>query len=390
MHAFRYDAAQSNLDDLKTRLGTTRLPATLPGAPWTRGVPPQYLGDLVEYWRTGYDWRRLERRLNAYPQFVTEIDGVDIHFLHVRSPEPHATPLLLTHGWPGSVLEFLDVIDPLVDPAARGGDPADAFHVVIPSLPGFGFSGAPSEPGWDLTRIALAWAQLMDRLGYHRYVTQGGDIGAWLSLTLAGVDAAHVIGGHVNFLVTAPPPGAPLPDGLGPDDFARLEGLGRFVSDGAGYMSIQSTRPQTLAFALADSPAGQLAWMVEKFFAWSGAQTWPEDALSRDQILDHATLYWLTNTAGTAANLYYEIADVLPTAPTSPPPPPVLPTPLGVAVYLQDSALPVRALAEPFFPNIVQWHEFEDGGHFAAMERPVEFVGDVREFARALKPVLAG
>ena len=390
MRPFRVEIPQTDLDELTQRLAGSRYPQQLPGRAWERGVPPSYLTGLVDHWREDYDWRVVEEQLNSHPQFLTEIDGVDVHFLHVRSPEPSATPMLLTHGWPGSVIEFLDVIGPLTDPVAHGGDAADAFHLVIPSLPGFGFSSAPAEEGWDLTRTALAWAQLMARLGYDRYVPQGGDLGAWLSLVLAAVDAPHVIGAHVNFLVTAPGPDQSVLATLEPQDFARLELLGRFVADGSAYMAVQSTRPQTLSFALTDSPVGQLAWMVEKFFAWSASTTSPEDALTRKQMLDHATLYWVTRTAGTSANTYFEIADVLPTAMTPPPAPPPLPTPLGVAVYAGDSALPIRALADPQFPNIVQWVEYAEGGHFPAMEQPATFVADLRSFARALQPALAG
>jgi pimeloyl-ACP methyl ester carboxylesterase len=384
MKPFRIEIPQADLDDLDRRLGATRWPAELPGAAWERGVPLGYLRDLAEYWRTSYDWRAAEQKLNQFPQFIDEIDGISVHFLHVRSPEPGATPMILTHGWPGSFAEFTSVIGPLTDPRAHGGDPDTAFHLVVPSIPGFGFSGRPAEPGWDMVRIAAAWAELMRRLGYHSYVAQGGDLGAWISLTLAGVDLPHVRGAHVNFLVTAPPPDPAALAGLEPADLERLGLLGQFVNEGSGYMKIQSTRPQTLAYGLTDSPVGQLAWITEKFFEWTDSEKVPEDAVDRDQLLTNVMLYWLTASAGPAASLYYEIADFLPTAATPPAPPPPLPVPLGVAVYPRDAAKPIRRFADQGFPNIVQWREFDRGGHFAAMEQPGLFVEDLRNFARTL------
>ncbi|MBE1487545.1 epoxide hydrolase family protein [Plantactinospora soyae] len=384
MNPFRIAIPQADLDDLDRRLASTRWPTEMPGSGWDRGVPLDYLRELTEYWRTSYDWRAAEAELNSFPQFSTEIDGANLHFLHVRSPEPTAVPLLITHGWPGSVAEFLDVIAPLTDPRAHGGDPADAFHLVIPTLPGFGLSGPTREPGWNVPRIAGAWAQLMHRLGYRPYIAQGGDVGAWITLTLAGLDAEHVLGAHVNFLFTAPPPDPAALAGLEPSDRERLELLAKFLADGSGYMLLQATRPQTLAYGLTDSPVGQLAWIVEKFREWSDSAKVPEDAVDRDRLLTNVMLYWLTATAGSSAQFYYETADQLPTAATPPAAPPPLPVPLGVAVFPRDSARPVRSFAEPMFPNIVQWHEFDRGGHFAALEEPDLFVDDLRTFARKL------
>ncbi len=385
MRPFRIEIPDADLDELRRRLAATRWPAELPGNSWGRGVPLDYLKELAEYWRTSYDWRSAEAELNKYPQFITEIDGTDVHFLHVRSAEPDATPVILTHGWPGSIAEFTGIIGPLTDPRAHGGNPADAFHLVIPSIPGYGFSGPLREPGWDMVRIARAWAELMHRLGYDSYVPQGGDLGAWISLTLAGVDAAHIRGAHVNFLVTPPPEDPAEMAGLDESDLARLGLLARFVSDGSGYMRIQSTRPRTLSYGLTDSPVGQLAWVVEKFWEWTDSAKVPEDAVNRDQMLTNVMIYWLTATAGSAANLYYEVADLLPTAATPPGPQPPLPVPLGVAVYPQDAALPIRQFADLQFPNIVHWREYDRGGHFAAMEQPDVFVTDLRAFVRALR-----
>jgi epoxide hydrolase len=384
MRPFRIDIPQSDLDDLRRRLDATRWPSEQLDAGWGRGVPLGYLKGLVEYWRTEYDWRAAEARLNEFPQFVTEIDGTRVHFVHVRSPEPDAVPMIITHGWPGSIAEFQSVIGPLTDPRSYGGDPADAFHLVIPSVPGFGLSGPTPEPGWDILRMARAWAELMRRLGYDRYIPQGGDIGAWISLTLAGVDFAHVAGAHVNFLVT-PPPADPAELGaLSPADLGRVELMGAFLANRSAYMRLQATSPQTLAYALTDSPVGQLAWIVEKVREWADAPETPEDAVDRDQLLTNVMLYWLTGTAASSAQLYFEIAGTLPTATPPPPAPPPLPVPLGVAVFPQDSVLPIRSFADRAFPNIVSWTEFDRGGHFAAMEEPDLLIGDLRRFRRAL------
>ncbi|MFB9718256.1 epoxide hydrolase family protein [Planobispora longispora] len=374
---FRIDIPQADLDDLRDRLLRTRFPGEMPGVGWERGVPQSYLEELVDYWATAYDWREHETKINAFPQYVTTIDGQDIHFLHVRSPEPEATPLILTHGWPGSIVEFLDVIGPLTDPRAHGGDPADAFHVVIPSIPGYGFSTPVTEQGWNIRRIAQAWAELMSRLGYERYGAQGGDWGSGISRDLGVVDPEHVIGVHLNFLLTFPS-GAPGElDELTETDRERLKGLDRFMNDLSGYMKIQSTRPQTLAYGLADSPAGQLAWIVEKFREWTDSEKVPEDAVDRDRMLTNVTLYWLTNTGGSSAQLYYEFARAWSM-------PEVSTVPTGIAIFPHEVAPSVRKLAERS-EVIVHWTEFDRGGHFAAMEEPDLLIGDVRAFFRALR-----
>ncbi|MEV0186813.1 epoxide hydrolase family protein [Streptomyces sp. NPDC050625] len=385
MHPFRIDIPQAQLDDLNRRLDATRWPDELPGVGWDRGVPLGYLKELAEYWRTSFDWRAAEAQLNAHPQFTEEIDGARVHFLHVRSPEPDATPLLLTHGWPGSVAEFLDVIGPLTDPRAHGGDPADAFHLVIPSIPGYGFSSL-TETGWDTARIARAWAELMARLGYDRYVAQGGDAGAVISLELGRIDPEHVAGVHVNMLMTFPSGDPAELAALDERDQARLGKLARFDAELSGYMKLQQTRPQTLAYALTDSPVGQLAWIVEKFLDWTGATALPEDAVDRDRLLTNVTIYWLTATAGSSAQFYYEgAAGVRAAAAGSVPPP--LTVPVGVAVFPDDIFVPVRSLADRDIPTITHWTEFEQGGHFAALEQPAAVTGDIRAFARSLRPV---
>ena len=371
---YRIDIPQGALDDLRDRLGRTRWPDELPGVGWDLGVPLDYLKGLAEYWATTYDWRGQEAALNEFAQFTTIIDDQNVHFLHVRSPEPEALPLLITHGWPGSIAEFLDIIGPLADPAAHGGDPADAFHVIAPSIPGFGFSGPTHETGWNTVRVAHAWAELMRRLGYERYGAQGGDTGALVSPELGRIDPEHLAGIHVNNLLTFP---SGQLDDLSDADQGRLKLMQRWQNEMAGYASIQSTRPQTLAYALTDSPAGQLAWIVEKFKEWTDpAAELPEDAVDRDRLLTDVSIYWLTATAGSSARLYYEGAKSWGQANE----PSAVPT--GVAVFPMD--ITIRSIAESQH-NIVHWTEFDRGGHFAAMEAPDLLVADVREFFRPLR-----
>ncbi len=379
---FRIDIPQPDLDDLHDRLAHTRWPDELPGVGWDYGVPLGYLRELADYWRTSYDWRAAEARLNAYPQFMTTIDGLDIHFLHVRSTEPAALPLVLTHGWPGSVAEFLDVIGPLTDPSGHGGAAADAFHVVIPALPGFGFSGPTREPGWTTNRTAAAWAEQMRRLGYDRYGAHGGDFGALVSPELGRLDADHVVGVHLNAATAGFIPWGEVDpaelDTFSDVEKARLVRLQQYRSEGNAYFQIQASRPQTLAYGLIDSPVGQLAWMVDKYSEWTHQSTGrPEDALSRDAMLTNIMLYWLTGTAGSAARLYYE--NMHTAADWGRPP---ATTPTGVAAFAEDKA--IRRYGEQG-NNIVHWSDFDTGGHFAAMEVPDLLVGDIRTFFRGLR-----
>lgn len=372
-----------DLDDLAARLAATRWPDELPGAGWSQGVSLPYLQELAEYWRTEYDWRAQEAHLNRFPQFTTVIDGATVHFLHIRSAGAAtgagALPLLITHGWPGSVVEFLDVIGPLTDPGAHGGDTADAFDLVIPSIPGYGLSGPTREGGWDVHRVALAWAELMRRLGYGRYGAQGGDWGHAITRELAAVDGDHVVGIHLNTLLTLPPDDPAEAAALTDDDRARLDRLIAAEPEMSGYAKIQGTRPQTLAYGLTDSPVGQLAWIVEKFMEWTDSAKTPEDAVPRDRLLTDVMLYWLTATAGSSARHYWEAAH-----PSRPPRGGRLTTPTGVAVFAADTARPVRRLAERD-NTIVHWSEFDRGGHFAAMEEPDLFTDDVRAFFRRFR-----
>ncbi|MES4900682.1 MULTISPECIES: epoxide hydrolase family protein [unclassified Streptomyces] len=372
IHPFRIAVPQPDLDDLRERLVRTRWPDQLPGAGWSYGVSLDYVREVADYWAGEFDWRAQEARLNAFPQFTTDIDGQRVHFLHIRSPEPTALPLLITHGWPGSVAEFTEIIGPLTDPRAHGGDPADAFHLVIPSLPGFAFSGPTRESGWGIRRIATAWGELMRRLGYERYGTQGGDFGSLISPEVARVAPAEVIGVHVNALVTIPSGDPAQMEGLTSTEQSRLAGVRRWHRELSGYAAIQSTRPQTLAYGLADSPVGQLAWNLD----WFAAHGDKPGALDRDAVLTNVSIYWFTNTAGSAARLYKEAASVW----SAPPERSKIPT--GVAVFHGDGA--IRRFAEPHHA-ITHWSEFDAGGHFAAMEVPELLVGDVRAFFRTLR-----
>ncbi|MER6829480.1 epoxide hydrolase family protein [Streptosporangium sp. NPDC000563] len=376
---FRIDIPQSALDDLHDRLARTLWPDELPGVGWSYGIPVSYVRQLAEYWRSGYDWRKHEAALNEYPQFTTEIDGQNIHFLHVRSPEPDALPLVLTHGWPGSIVEFTKVIGPLTDPRAHGGDPADAFHVVAPSIPGFAFSGPTRETGWDLRRVARAWAELMSRLGYERYGAQGGDSGSVVSPELGRVAPDRVVGVHVNGALGFPTFDPAEMEGLTETEQARM--MLYADNDRSGYAILQATRPQTVAFGLHDSPAAQLAWIVEKFKEWTDpAHDLPEEAVDRDQMLTDVTIYWLTRTAASSARLYKEGSAQWGT--------PVERSEIahGVAVFPGDGG--IRRVAEREH-NVIHWSEFDRGGHFAAMEAPDLLVDDVRTFFRKIR-VMAG
>jgi epoxide hydrolase len=379
IHPFHIDIPQADLDDLHRRLAATRWPDELPGAGWDRGLPLGYVTELAEYWRTRYDWRAQEKQLNELPQYRTEIDGTTVHFVHVRSPEPNALPLVLTHGWPGSFVEFLDVIGPLTDPVAHGGDAADAFHLVIPTLPGFGFSGPTREPGWHPRRIASAWAELMARLGYDRYGAQGGDFGAFVSPDLGRVDTEHVVGVHVNAATVGfIPLGREVDeDSLTDREKHRWARQQDFQSERNGYFQMQAYRPQTIAYALADSPVGQLAWITQLFkdLTHHPVDDPPEASVDRDRLLTNVMLYWLTDTAGSAARIYYETMH-------SAEWPYRTEVPTGVAVFAAD--ISIRRYAEET-NTITHWTDFDTGGHFAAMEVPDLLVADVRTFFRGLR-----
>jgi epoxide hydrolase len=378
---FRIDIPQSQLDELHARLANTRWPDELPGVGWDRGVPLDYLQGLADYWRAGYDWRAHEAALNGYPQFLTTIDGQDIHFLQVRSSEPDAMPLLLLHGWPGGVVDFLDVIGPLSDPRAHGGDPAGAFHLVIPSLPGFGFSTPLAGPGMGAARMAGVLVQLMSRLGYERYGVQGYDTGAWVAPELGKQDPDRVIGIHLNAMLTFPIGEEGEMDGLTEVEQRRWQAMQNFND---GYLQCNSKRPQTVTYGLHDSPVGQLAWIVEKFKELTDPpDRLPEDSVDRDRILTDVSIYWLTGTAGSAAQIYYEEISANAWSEDGGWAGPQRGTvPTGVLVSVHD--VTIRRWAERDH-HIVHWTELDRGGHFLAMEQPALLVGDVRDFFRKVR-----
>jgi pimeloyl-ACP methyl ester carboxylesterase len=372
---FRIDVSHDELSDLRSRLAATRWPDPLPGEPWARGVPVDYLRGLADYWADDFDWRAQEAELNSHPHFRTEIDGQTIHFMHVRSPEPDARPLVLLHGWPGSVVEFLDIIGPLSDPRSHGLDPAQAYHLVIPSLVGFGWSTPLAAEAWTIQRIAAVFTDLMAGLGYDRYLVQGGDYGSAIGPAMGATAPDRVIGVHVNAPAFGFLPGKDVSDdeiaALTDDERRRLALGATWATEYMGYFRIQATRPETLGYGLTDSPTGQLAWIVEKFRDWTdSSRSLPEDAVNRDRLLANVSVYWFTRTAASSANLYYET-----THRRTPPEPSAVPT--GVAAFREDLA--IRRYGARRF-NIVHWTDFDCGGHFAAMETPALLVADIRAF----------
>ena len=366
---FRVEIPQADLDDLTDRLKRTRWPDEVDGASWTYGVPGDFVRELVDYWIDGYDWRAHEARLNEWDQYITTIDNQRVHFLHVRSPREDALPLLATHGWPMSVFEYLDLIGPLTDPGAHGGDPADAFHLVVPSVPGIAFSGPTNEPGWDTGRIARAWAELMARLGYGRYGAHGNDLGSQVSPEVGRHDPDHVVGVHVTQLFSFPSGDPSEFEDLTEEDQAALRFLDEFTRGGGlAYNAYQSAQPQTLAYALQDSPTGWLAWVSQLFQNWA----------DRDYLLTNAAAYWLTGTIGSSIRRYHEDAHAQHDAT----PPTTAPT--GVAIFKEDFQS-VRRLAERDHSNIVRWTRYDRGSHFSPHDASDLLLEDLRAFFRSLR-----
>lgn len=372
---FELAIPDATLVDLRSRLANTRWPERETVDNWSQGVPLDRIKALCDYWARDYDWRRCETRLNALGQYRTGIDGLGIHFLHARSPHPDAMPLLLTHGWPGSVIEFLDVIGPLTDPVAHGGDARDAFHVVIPSLPGFGFSDKPTTTGWGVERIAAAWLTLMKRLGYARYVAQGGDWGAAVTTAIGALAPPECRGIHLNMPLIYP--GKEDMSDLTAAEQASVAAMKFYRQSDSGYAKQQRTRPQTLGYGLTDSPAAQAAWIYEKFHAWTDNTGEPESALSRDAMLDNIMLYWLPATAASSARLYWESLAHFRTWP--------LALPVGVTIFPGEFSRPSRRWAERHYANIIHWNETDKGGHFAAFEQPQLFVTELRNCFRQVR-----
>jgi epoxide hydrolase len=379
---FRIEVTDAELGDLRDRLGRVRWAERETVDDWSQGVPLVYLRELCDYWANAYDWRPTEARLNALPQFRTQIDGLAIHFLHVRSSLRDALPLVLTHGWPGSIIEFLEVIEPLTDPSAHGGDPGDAFHLVCPSLPGYGFSDKPTQPGWGIERIAAAWATLMARLGYERYGAQGSDWGTSISTELARQDPEHVVGIHL-MPPLAPPDPATLDD-LTSRERAALASLEHAAEWDSGYSQEHATRPQTIGYALVDSPAALCAWIVEKFQAWTDCDGHPENALGRDQLLDNLMLYWLPGTGASSARLYWESIRQV-NAWISGGSADTVAVPTGCSIFPRELQRPSRRWAEKRLLDIRYWNEPARGGHFPAFEQPALFVDEVRSFFRLVR-----
>lgn len=374
MEPFEVRVGDDEIADLRERLARTRWPEAETVDDWSQGIPLAYLQELCAYWADGYDFGFADR-VNAFGQIRTEIDGLGIHALHVRSPHDAALPLILTHGWPGSVVEFLKVIGPLADPAAHGGDPADAFHVVVPSLPGYGWSDRPVAAGWKVPRIAEAWDTLMRRLGYERYGAQGGDWGASVTTTLGQQQPDGLVGIHVNMAVAAPDP-----DTMGeltPSEQRALDDLGAHMATGTGYSTQQSTRPQTLGYGLTDSPAGLCAWIAEKLWAWTDCDGHPENALTKEEMLDDISVYWFTSTAASSARLYWESFNSSHRD--------EVPVPAGISIYPREIIRPSRRWAERRFTDLRWYDELDRGGHFAAFEQPASFVEQVRGFFRLVR-----
>jgi epoxide hydrolase len=369
----------SEINDLKQRLANTRWPNPETVPDWSQGVRLENATSLINYWEREYDWRRFESEVNRFPQFLTEIDGLDIHFIHMKSKNPNAMPLILTHGWPGSIVEFLKLIDPLTDPVAHGGNVEDSFDVVIPSLPGFGFSGKPAETGWNVTRIASAWAELMNRLGYTKWAAQGGDWGSVVTSALGAMRPEGLLGIHLNSPYAFP---AQIPDTLTTEEQYAVDTLALYTGDMGGANHLQATKPETIGFALADSPAGQAAWIYDKFQSKTDNNGLAEDALSTDEILDAISLYWFTNSAASSARIYWENKSGSMAGPH-------LSLPVAVTVFPRDIPLLPRSWIEATYSDLIHYGEADKGGHFAAFEQPEIMISEIRTGLRSLRSLTA-
>ncbi len=372
---FTVAVTDAEIEDLARRLAGTRWPSRETVADWSQGVRLDKAKELVEHWARNYDWRRFEAELNGFPQFLTEIDGLDIHFIHLRSKNPGALPLILTHGWPGSIVDFLKLIGPLTDPESYGGRAEDSFDVVIPSLPGFGFSGKPEETGWNVSRIAAAWAELMTRLGYERWAAQGGDWGGVVTTALGATQPEGLVGIHLNTPYAFP---AQIPETLSPEEQHAVDSLALYMGELGGSNHLQGTKPETVGIALADSPAGQAAWIYEKFQSKTDNDGLAEQAIDTDTMLDAISLYWFTNSAASSARIYWENRSSSMAGPT-------LTLPVAVTVFPRDIPRLPRTWIERTYTNLIHYGEAERGGHFAALEQPEVLVREIREGLRSLR-----
>jgi len=372
---FQLEVTDAVLDDLKKRLSMTRWPNKETPEDWSQGIPLGYMQELCDYWQHEYDWRAREERLNRFPQFITEIDGVDIHFIHLPSVHENARPLIITHGWPGSVVEFHKVIEPLADPTAHGGNTEDAFHVVVPSLPGYGFSGKPEVTGWGIEKIADIWGALMARLGYDHYFAQGGDWGAMVTTHIGLQDKEHCDAIHLNMPVVIPD--SKTMAELTPSEQASLMSMKFYQDWDSGYSKQQSTRPQTVGYGLVDSPSGQAAWIIEKFYQWTDCNGHPENAISRDELLDNVMMYWLSKSAASSARLYWESFKN--------PPQDEVDIPTGCSIFPKEIVRPSERWIRKRFTNLKYYNELEKGGHFAAFEQPEIFLQEIRTYFRSLR-----
>ena len=376
---YTVDIPQKQLDDLQTRLENTRWPDAQTTDNWDQGMPLGYTMELAQYWQTQYDWRRCEQKLNSWPQFKTAIDGIDIHFIHCRSPHENALPLIISHGWPGSILEFAKIIDALTNPTEHGGCAEDAFHIVAPSLPGFGFSGKPETTGTSAEKIGTMWGTLMARLGYDRYVAQGGDWGSIITQSMGQTEVQHCAGIHITMPIVAPDPDTMA--SLTNQETQALEAMTFYNDWDSGYSKQQATRPQTLAYGLADSAVGQMAWIIEKFYAWMDCERdglkHPENILSKDELLDNVMIYWLNNAAGSSARLYWESFQ----NPNMDP----IDMPVGCSIFPKEIFRCSERWASKRFSKLNYWNELDSGGHFAALEKPDIFIGELRNCFASLR-----
>ena len=368
---FTINISQDKLDDLSLRLQQTRWPEKETPNDWSQGTPLSYMKEVCDYWLNEYDWKKEESALNEFPQFITEINGLDIHFIHLKSPHPDAKPLIITHGWPGSITEFLKVIRPLADPTIDGGDPKDAFHVITPSLPGFGFSGKPKEPGFGVEKIASTFSELMQNLGYEKYFAQGGDWGSAVTTAL-GMQDVNCQAIHLNMAVVTPDP--ETFDDLTEFEQAAIQSFQFYQDSDSGYSKQQSTRPQTLGYGLTDSPIGQAAWIIEKFYQWTDCDGHPENVISRDELLTNIMMYWLTETAASSAKLYWESFGEFNGGEVT--------TPTGVSIYPKEIFRASERWLKKRYTNLKYYNVLQEGGHFAAFEKPEIYINEIRTFFR--------